>query len=214
MTKTHLLSGALLLSLAACGGAKNGATGNGQAAGNGSANAAAANSAAPAGNAAAANEEDHHGDNSPRVLLTATGLVTDGASDGEVRFGATRSAALAMVTPIWGAPSRTENVEDCGGSGAAQQADFGAVVLIFQGDKLVGWEQRDASETPWIGTPGGASVGMRRPQLKDALGGAMRVEQSSLGAEFSGGGVSGLLASDRPDAQVDRLWAGNNCAMR
>ena len=210
MIKRNLPTGLLFLSLAACGGAtsNNAATG---AAGN--ASNAAASAAAPAANTAAAAEDDHH-DSSPRVLLTGTGLMTDGAAQAELRFGAPRSAALAMVTPIWGAPASTGNVADCGGSGAAVQADFGAVVLVFQSDRLVGWEQRNASETPWIGTPGGASVGMRRPQLADALGGPPRIERSSLGTEFSRDGISGLLASDRPDAQVDRLWAGNNCAMR
>lgn len=209
MTKLHLLTGAALLSLAACGGAKNNAAANAQ----GGANAAAANAAAPAGNQTAAAEDDHQ-DAKPRVLLTGQGLETDGSANGQIRFGASRADTLAMVAPIWGQPASTEKVEDCGGSGPAQMANFGAVVLFFQGDKLIGWEQRDASETPWIGTPGGATVGMRRPQLSDALGGAPKVEQSSLGTEFSRGGVSGLLASDNPDAQVDRLWAGNSCAMR
>ncbi len=74
--------------------------------------------------------------------------------------------------------------------------------------------ERDRSETPWIGTPGGVEVGSRRPDLEAALGGAPTVDQSSLGPEFNREGISGLLASERADAQVDRLWAGNNCAMR
>jgi len=210
MNKLHALTSVLLLSLAACGGAKNNTANNAQ---GGGANSAATNAAAPVANAA--EPEDHgHVMDGPRVLLTGTGLMGDGTDASEIRFGASRSDTMAAVSRTLGQARSTNNVEDCGGSGSAQQADWGAVVLFFQDDKLVGWEQRDASETPWIGTPGGATVGMRRPQLSDALGGAVSVEQSSLGSEFSGGGVSGLLASDRADAQVDRLWAGSNCAMR
>ena len=98
--------------------------------------------------------------------------------------------------------------------GPAQAADFGALVLFFQQDRFVGWEQREASERPYVGTPGGASVGARRPTLAAALGGPIEVEQSTLGTEFSRGDISGLLASADADAQVDRLWAGMNCAMR
>jgi hypothetical protein len=210
MTKLHLLTGALLLSLTACGGARTNASANGQAS---ATNNTVASSAAPAPNQAAAAGDDHDQGN-PRVLLTGEGLETDGSAPAKLGFGATRAAALAMVSPIWGQPASTQNVEDCGGSGQATAASFGAVMLYFQNDKLVGWEQREASQTPWVGTPGGASVGMRRPQLSDALGGAPKVEKTSLGTEFSRGGVSGLLASDNEDAQVDRLWAGNACAMR
>ncbi len=205
MTKLPSLTGLLLLSLTACGSAGDGADGN-------VANSAAANAAAPAN---AAEAEDHgHVEDGPRLLLTGTGLLADGSDESEIRFGVARSEVMAAVRRTLGQERGLETVEDCGGSGAAQQADWGPLVLFFQEDRFVGWEQRDRSETPWIGTPGGVEVGSRRPDLEAALGGAPTVEQSSLGTEFNREGISGLLASERADAQVDRLWAGNSCAMR
>jgi hypothetical protein len=209
MTKYHLLSGLLLLSLAACGGAKSN-----NAAGNAQGNAAAqTNVATPAANDAVATEVGHNQDG-PRILLTGDGVLADGTDASLVRFGAPRTETMAAVSRTLGRERALNAVDECGGSGRAQQADYGVLVLFFQEDKFVGWEQRERSENPYVGTPGGVNVGSRRPDLAAALGGAPNVEQSSLGTEFDRGGVSGLLASDRPDAQVDRLWAGNNCAMR
>lgn len=210
MTRLHLLTATVLLSLAACQGAGNNVAANNQTPAN---SAATANAAAPAANTAEA--EDHgHNEDGPRALLTGDGVMADGTDASLVRFGTGQGQTLAAVSRTLGEPRGIHEVEECSGSGPARQADYGPLVLFFQDDRFVGWEQRDASETPWIGTPGGASVGMRRPQLADALGGPIRVEQTSLGAEFDRGGVSGLLASNNADAQVDRLWAGSNCAMR
>ena len=203
MIRRNLMTGTLLLALAACGGA-----GSNNAAGN------AANAAAPAANDSAAANEQGQVQDGPRVLLTGTGILPDGANAPEIRFGASRADTMAAATRTLGRERAMNMVEDCGGSGAAQAADFGALVLFFQQDRFVGWEQREASERPWIGTPGGASVGARRPTLATALGGPIEVEQSTLGTEFSRGDISGLLASANADAQVDRLWGGNNCAMR
>lgn len=135
-------------------------------------------------------------------------------SIGDFNFGASGQEAIAALTRTLGAPRSNERVAECDGSGrATTMADFGPLVIYIQDDRFAGWEQRDSSETPWIGTPSGAAVGIRRPALQDAIEG-LRVEQSSLGTEFSGNGISGLLAADRADAQVDRMWAGTNCAMR
>ncbi|HTU13270.1 MAG TPA: hypothetical protein VMG08_20440 [Allosphingosinicella sp.] len=205
--KRILLTGTLLLALAACGGA-----GNNAAAGNAQGNAA--NVATPAANDAAAGDNHAESADGPRVLLTGTGLLADGTDASAIRFGAGRADTLAAVTRTLGQQRALNAIEDCSGSGPAQAADFGPLVLFFQQDRFVGWEQRDASEQPWIGTPGGASVGARRPDLAAALGGPIQVEQSTLGTEFSRDGISGLLASANADAQVDRLWAGSNCAMR
>lgn len=209
MTKLHLLAGAALLSLAACQGADKSAN-NSQAP---ASNAASANAAAPAANSAGADDHGHNED-SPRVLLTANGVLSDGTDVGEIRFGAPQADTIRAVSRTLGDPTRTNAVEDCGGSGPAQAADYGPLVLFFQGGTFIGWEQRDRSENPYIGTPGGVNVGSRRPDLDAALGGAPSVERTSLGTEFDREGIYGLLASDRADAQVDRLWGGNNCAMR
>lgn len=208
MTKLHLLAGATLLSLAACQGANKGA--NNAGAGNVAANSVAT---APAANNAAA---DDHGEakDAPRVLLTANGLLADGTDASEIRFAAPQAQTLAAVSRTLGQPQAINEIVSCGGGEAGQAADYGALVLFFQGGTFTGWEQRRASENPYIGTPGGVNVGSRRPDLAAALGGEPSIEKTSLGTEFDREGIYGLLANDRPDAQVDRLWGGNNCAAR
>lgn len=207
MTRHILLTGILLLALAACGGA-----GNNNTAGNAQGNAA--NVAAPAANDSATANDQGHTQDGPRLLLTGTGILADGTDSSAVRFGASRADTMAAATRTLGRERAMNAIEDCSGSGPAQAADYGALVLFFQQDRFVGWEQRAASERPYIGTAGGASVGNTRATIATGLGGPITVEQSTLGTEFNRGEISGMLASDRPDAVVERLWAGMNCAMR
>lgn len=208
MTRLHLLAATALLTLAACKGAttNNAATAN-NAAGN------AANAAAPAATNAQAASHGHNQD-SPRVLLTANGVLADGSDASEVRFAAPQAQTLAAVAPVLGQPRAINEIEDCGGSGPAKAADYGALVLFFQGETFIGWEQRSASENPYVGTPGGVNTGSARADLAAALGGNPSIEQTSLGTEFDWQGIYGLLNSDRPDARVERIWGGSNCAMR
>ena len=209
MIRFQLLAATALLSLAAC----KGATGNNAATANNAAGNATANAAAPAANNVQAADHGHHQDG-PRVLLTANGVLADGSDGSEVRFASPQAQTLAAVVPVLGQPRAINDIEDCGGSGPAKAADFGALVLFFQGETFVGWEQRSASENPYVGTPGGVSAGSTRTDLAAALGGDPSIERTSLGTEFDREGIYGLLDSDRPDARVERIWGGTNCAMR
>jgi hypothetical protein len=117
------------------------------------------------------------------------------------------------VTPLLGTIYDKDKGEECG-AGPMEFANWGKVVLMFKGGEFVGWELREASDEPWVGTPGGVTIGTPRAELQAALGAAPQVRKSSLGAEFNAGGFSGLLSSDKPDAKVTALWAGTNCIMR
>ena len=44
--------------------------------------------------------------------------------------------------------------------------------------------------------------------------GKVRLEKSTLGNEFTLGGVSGLVSSQRPTGKVTNLWAGLDCSFR
>lgn len=206
MTRFTLLTGTLLLTLAACGGgAGNNAAGN--ATGN------ATNEAASATNGTAAANSQAPAADGPRVVLAGTGIIP--AGDGSlIAFGASRTDVMAAAAGPLGRERALNAIEDCSGSGPAQAADYGALVLFFQQDRFVGWEQREAPARPLIATAGGGSVGNTRATIATGLGGPITVEQSTLGTEFSRGDISGMLASDRPDAVVERLWSGMNCAMR
>ena len=162
-----------------------------------------------------ANEQEHgHGEesDSPSLLLESNGIMPGGRSEDRVAFGSDGSGAIALVGALVGAHD-TEASSECG-AGPMEFASYEKVVLMLQQGKLVGWELREASEQPWIGTPGGVTIGTPRSELASALGASPIVEQSSLGVEFSAGGFHGLLSGDTPDATVTALWAGTNCIMR
>lgn len=68
------------------------------------------------------------------------------------------------------------------------------------------------SRAPALTTASGIGIGSTRADLESAY--AARVARSTLGAEFSAGGLAGLLASERPDAPIINLWAGEACLAR
>lgn len=150
---------------------------------------------------------------SPTMLLGADGIMTDGTPASRIPFGANSLDTVEAVMAVAGETYDQDSSEDCG-AGPMEFADFGRVVLNFQQGEFVGWELREAQEEPWIGTPGGVTIGSPHSDLEAALGATVTVEQSSIGTEFNGGGFSGLLSSDAPDATVTALWAGTSCIMR
>lgn len=195
MNKAIFFAGVALLALAGC---------NEGAATDAQANAAAANEAG-----------DAHGEESdgPNVLLTAEGIQPTGAEESMIAFGANSLDTIEQVTPVLGETYDQDASTECG-AGPMEFAMWDNVWLSFQQGEFVGWELRAAQEDPWVGTPGGVTIGSARADLEAALGAPVTVEQTSLGVEFNGGGYTGLLSADAPDATVTALWAGANCAMR
>ncbi|MGA9581976.1 MAG: hypothetical protein WBR13_08420 [Allosphingosinicella sp.] len=175
--------------------------------------AAAGNAATPA-NVASRVEQGAHGEETatPRLLLTAEGIEPGGTEAAKIAFGTDGRGAITRVGALLGAHD-SETSTECG-AGPMEFASFDQMVLMLQQGKLVGWELRQFSEQPWIGTPGGVTIGTPRSELQAALGAAPAVERSSLGVEFSAGGFHGVLSADGPDATVTALWAGTNCVMR
>lgn len=84
------------------------------------------------------------------------------------------------------------------------------LTLSFSEDRFVGWFV--GSTDGRFTTVSGIGVGSTRSELEDSY--AVDVFTSSLGTEFSAGGIAGLLHSPEPDARVTHLWAGQNCIAR
>ncbi len=200
MIRHILIFGAALAALAGCGGTD--------------ATDAQANAAAAA-SANAANGSAGHGGEAgrPSLLLDADGILPGGSEESRIAFGANSLDAIEQVTPLLGARYERNASGECG-TGPMEFVNWGSVVLAFQQGEFVGWELRRASETPWVGTPGGATIGSTRAELEAAMAAPLEVEQTSLGTEFNAGGFTGLLSADSPDATVTALWAGASCAMR
>jgi hypothetical protein len=170
---------------------------------------------AVAANTASAEHGDDHGDekDKPTLLLDKDGILAGGTEESKMAFGSNSLDTIERVTPLLGGDYDKDESKECG-AGPMEFAHYGKVVLMFQQGEFVGWELKEASDEPWIGTPGGVTIGTPRSELQAAMGAAPKIEKTSLGVEFNAGGFTGLLSSDKPDAKVTALWAGTNCIMR
>ena len=202
MTRIAIFAAAALIALGGCD--DRGGTGKDR-----------ANAATGGGSAAEAGSNRGQGEEagSTRVLLEPDAVIAGGTEEGRIPFGTGADQAIERLTPLLGADIERNSSDECG-AGPMQFANWGEVALNFQEGRLVGWSLRVASQAPWIGTPGGATIGTPRSELGSALAGPLTVEETSLGTEFSAGGLSGLLSGPGPNATVTDLWAGTNCIMR
>ena len=81
------------------------------------------------------------------------------------------------------------------------------LTAFFSKDRFAGWSALHAD--PTLVTASGIGVGSSRAELEGAY--KILVTASTLGSEFTAGGLAGLLDSVRPDAKVTALWAGMTC---
>ena len=151
----------------------------------------------------------------PRVVLDGAGLAlisADTAAAKTLAFGAAKADTIAALAAR-GAPALSQNGE-CGAGPLefAQWAD--GLQLVFQGGKFAGWSiDGRAADAAQLRTAKGIGIGAPRAALSAAYPGT-RVEQSTLGNEFSAGGLSGLLTDATAAATVSHLWAGVDCSFR
>lgn len=162
------------------------------------------------------------GDTARAVLaLDGEGLRAFLRPSGSARpipFGEPRASVLATVGRLQdGArPALTPN-EECRATVATWPAT-GLQLWFTTGSapRFVGWSLggRAPADTtaPALTTASGIGLGSTRAALESVY--VARVARSTLGVEFSAGGLAGLLASDRPDAPIRNLWAGEVCLAR
>lgn len=145
-----------------------------------------------------------------RLALDPDGLRFFDARSGSARlipFGTSDSVVMNVLQTTEGAPQqRGENVE-CGVSYATWNT---GLTIVLARDRFVGWSVRGNGGT--LTTASGVGVGSTRAQLDSAH--AARVFESSLGTEFTAGGLAGILESPRRDARILALWAGQVCIAR
>ena len=163
------------------------------------------------------------GPDSPVARLAVDGeglrafIVASGAAR-PIAFGRPRTEVIAAVSPLMGgeAPVTTAN-DECRLSAAAWPA--AGLTLSFSSatgvERFAGWflaPVRPEARAPRLTTASGIGLGSTRAELESAY--AASVQRSTLGVEFTAGGLAGLLASDRPDARITNLWAGEVCIAR
>lgn len=146
--------------------------------------------------------------------LSGDGLTLIDPAGGKahlVAFGIPREVAVPLVAGARGDAQAEGEHEDCG-AGPLEYANFaGDLVLSFQDDKFVGWTVGRGGEAR-LATATGIHLGSTRSEL--AAVGEVDVKASSLGAEFSVDGLSGLLDGEGGAARITDLWAGTTCIAR
>lgn len=160
-------------------------------------------------------------DSAAKLALDGEGLRVFLLPSGSARlipFGEARSAVLAIVSRLRNGrdPELAANRE-CRATVATWPAS--GLQLWFTADsaaRFIGWSlggRAPADSTiPGLTTPSGIGIGSTRAALESAY--VARVARSTLGVEFSAGGLAGLLASARADAPIRNLWAGQVCLAR
>jgi hypothetical protein len=127
-------------------------------------------------------------------------------------FGMPRAEIVAAVAAIRGPSTGQDENRECG-AGPMQFTRFGPLTLNFQEGRWVGWDL-SAAATPPLLTDWDATIGTGRADLDDGDRDTARVEQSTLGTEFSVSDISGLLSGPGANARVTHMWAGTDCAFR
>ncbi len=138
-------------------------------------------------------------------------LVDSSGSTRAVAFGASEAVVLRAATAAFGEPRDRSSNQECG-AGPLEFVSFdGGLLVSLQRGKFVGWTvRRTSGRGP--STMSGIGLGSTRAELEAAY--AAKVATSSLGVEFSAGGLSGVLASKASTAPITDLWAGANCIAR
>ena len=155
--------------------------------------------------------ETSAGKSSSRLALDGEGLRIFDAMTGSSRliaFGTPTADAMRMLEAMQGGRSsdQGENL-DCRATYATWPD--GLTAWFARGD-FAGWSVASTGST--LATASGIKIGSTRRELESAYD--ARVARSTLGVEFTAGGLAGLLASTAADARVTNLWAGTTCIAR
>lgn len=152
-------------------------------------------------------------DAAPRLTVEAEGLrwfLQPSGSARPIAFGSPQSEVLASLERVRGAAEKGTN-ENCG-AGPVQVARWpDGLSVIFQNSRFVGWGLGPGASGA-IATAAGIGPGSTQAELDGAY--AATVSRTSLGSEFSAGGLQGVLDGASADARITDMWAGVSCVAR
>ena len=148
-----------------------------------------------------------------RLIIEGEGLAlnSEDRSSGRVAFGSPAEAAVAAARTVYGAALEEQTLTECG-AGPLQVTRFSGITIAAQDGKFAGWSLDQQSRPPLAVSAQGIAIGFPRAALEKAD--KVQIFESSLGQEFTAGGIAGLLGSGGADAKVTHLWAGATCIMR
>jgi hypothetical protein len=145
------------------------------------------------------------------VALDPEGLrlfVNETGSSRLLAFGATQADVAAQLARVLPEPQQAHPEDtDCG---AVLVLPRSKLTVYFRDGEFTGWAIDDASP---LTTVAGITVGTSRKALEAVMVPEMLAD-STIGDEFSAGGIAGLFASGAKDAKITNLWAGDTCIAR
>lgn len=135
------------------------------------------------------------------------------AGETDLKFGTPIRAAIAAVDGMLGPGSTPETNNECGAGPMEFVKWPDGFTGVFQDGKFAGWSVDSGSPPKAYVTDKAIGVGSTRAELLAAYP-AAKIEQTSLGTEFTVGRYDGILAGAGPDARIETLWAGLSCVFR
>ncbi|MGF1570324.1 MAG: hypothetical protein ACFCVD_20010 [Nodosilinea sp.] len=149
------------------------------------------------------------------VALTGDGIqlvVGQSGSTDTFEFGTEMALVQNAITQTLGQPQESAQNDECPSGPLMVTTWPNGLSLSAASDQFVGWSVRSGNGQASLTTIAGIGLGSTRAQLE----GVYRVEifASSLGTEFSAGGLAGLLSSTEPSGAITHLWAGETCIFR
>lgn len=153
---------------------------------------------------------------SVHLALGAEGLRFVDAETGLTRllaFGGTRATVVPALARVRGDAYEAAVNTECGAGPLGHVTWGDGLTALFAGDAFVGWsvDGRRAGAERYT-TMAGMGTGSTRAEAEAAV--TLTAEETTLGTEFSAGGISGLLSGPGADAAVTHLWAGTSCNFR
>lgn len=149
----------------------------------------------------------------PKLAVEGEGLrwfLQPSGSARPIPFGRPREEVLLSLERVRGPADKGTN-QDCG-AGPVQYASWAdGLSLVFQNERFVGWglDNRAAGA---LSTAAGIGPGSTRAELEAAYDAT--ISQTSLGTEFSGGELQGVLDGPSAKARITDMWAGISCVAR
>ncbi|MFZ5747005.1 MAG: hypothetical protein ACOY45_05025 [Pseudomonadota bacterium] len=141
------------------------------------------------------------------------GYVYPDGRNGRASFGLGADIPLQMATAALGKPTGDSINDECP-AGPLRIVSFAQnFSLLFQDGKFVGWSLDEGDGASSLTTVSGIGIGTTRAEM-EAANQVEDVPESSLGAEFTIGEMSGLLSAPGKDGKVTNLWAGTTCIFR
>lgn len=149
------------------------------------------------------------------IALDAGGLLIvmkDTGSSRMIDFGLPQAQVVDIVSNVAGAPAPESTNTECGAGPVQFVAWPDGLTLLFQERRFVGWSlDKDAAGRQ--STMSGVGVGSTRSDLLAAYSG-VQVSETSLGQEFSAGGLYGVLDGPGEAGKIEVMWAGTSCVFR